>query len=96
MSRMMIGLIGMLMAGLAMAKLPPASEEAKAQAAAAKDKADWSSKVAAYQLCMTQDRIAAAYLKSKGGGKTSAATPACRHPGAYVVAAPAAAAPPKK
>jgi hypothetical protein len=96
MSKMMIGLIGMVMAGLAMAKLPPASEEAKAQAAAAKDKGNWSSKVADYQLCMTQDRIAAAYLKSHGGSHAPTATPACQKPRPYVVAAPAAAAPPKK
>jgi hypothetical protein len=96
MSRMTIGLFGMLMAGFALAKLPPASEEAKAKAAAVKDKGNWSSKVADYQLCMTQDRIAAAYLKSKGGSKTQTATPPCQSPGAYVVAAPTAAEPSKK
>jgi hypothetical protein len=96
MSKMMIGLIGILMAGPAMAKLPPASEEAIAKAAAEKDKGNWANQVAGYQLCMAQDRTAAAYLKSHVGSHAPTATPACQKPGPYVVAAPAAAAPSKK
>jgi hypothetical protein len=96
MSKILIGLIGILMAGLATAKLPPASEEAIAKAAAEKDKGNRASQVADYQLCMTQDRIADAYLKSHGGSHAPTATPACQKPEPYVVAAPAAAAPSKK
>jgi len=52
--------------GAAFAKLPPASEEAKAKAEEAKAKAAWSDKVAAYQLCLVQDRVAAHYRKTRG------------------------------
>ena len=38
--------------GLAYAKLPPPSEEAKAKAAEAKAKADHGDKVGAYKLCL--------------------------------------------
>jgi phage protein D len=80
--------------GVALAKLPPLSEEAKAKAAEAKAKADWSGKVAAYQLCRAQDRAAAAYSASmKQQGKEAkpgmAGAAACADPGPYVAAATA-------
>jgi hypothetical protein len=70
----------------AQAKLPTPSEEAKAAAAAAKDKQAWSDKVAAYKLCLSQDKIAAYYFKHKGAAapKLTVAVPACADPGPYV------------
>lgn len=87
--------------GQAQAKLPAPSDEAKAAAAAAADKAAWGNKVANYQLCKAQDKVAAQVLaQARAAGKTPqpAATPACADPGPYVAAqaapaAPAAAAP---
>ena len=69
-----------LTAGSAMAKLPPVSDEAKAKAAEAAAKTAWSDKVAGYQLCQSQDRVAAAYLaQARAAGKSvqPATTPAC-------------------
>lgn len=69
----------------AQARLPAPSEEQKAAAAAAKDKQAWTDKVAAYKLCLAQDRVAAYYFKSKGSGaKPPAAVAACADPGPYV------------
>lgn len=80
-----LALILLAAAGVAQAKLPAPTEEQKAAAAATKDKQAWSDKVAAYKLCLVQDRIAASYFKSKGGGgKPSAALPPCSDPGPYV------------
>jgi len=75
----------LLAAFAAHAKLPALTEEQKAAAAAAKDKAAWTDKVAAYKLCLAQDRVAAYYFKTKGSGaKPSAALPACADPGPYL------------
>ena len=83
----------------ALAKLPALSDEAKAKAAEAAAKTAWAGKVDNYQLCKSQDKVAASYYKSaKAAGKETkapaAALPACADPGAFVytVAAPAAAA----
>ncbi|MCP5280623.1 MAG: hypothetical protein H6930_03310 [Rhodoferax sp.] len=78
--------------GLVHAKLPVPvlSEEAKAAAAAAADKAAWGNKVAAFKLCQSQDRAAAHYLaQARAAGKQVAApveTPPCSDPGPYVAA----------
>ena len=48
-----------LLAGAALAKLPPLSDEAKAKAAEAAAKAAWTDKVGAYQLCQSMDKVAA-------------------------------------
>ncbi len=78
-----LGLLGLVVS--AQAKLPAPSDEAKAVAAAVKDKAAWADKVMAYQVCRAQDKVAAAYLKSKeGANKPSADLPACSDPGPYV------------
>lgn len=73
---------------LALAKLPPPSDEAKVKAAEAAAKAAWAGKVDAYQLCKAQDKVAADYFKSaKAAGKETrpaVATPACADPGAFV------------
>ena len=72
----------------ALAKLPPLSDEAKAKAAEAAAKAAWSDKVAAFQLCKSQDRVAAVYyadVKKEGKeAKPPVATPPCAEPGPFV------------
>lgn len=83
----------------ALAKLPALSDEAKAKAAEAAAKTAHGNKVAAYQLCKSQDKVAAHYYKTAKMAKTDAkpplATPACADPGPFVYtpagAAPAAA-----
>ncbi len=96
-------LIVSLLAGasvLALAKLPaPAADDAaKAKAAEAAAKAAWAGKVDAYQLCKSQDKVAASYFKTaKAAGKETKpapATPACADPGAFAYMPPAAAASP--
>lgn len=82
---------------LALAKLPPLNDEAKAKAAEAAAKTAWTGKVEAYQLCKAQDKVAASYYKSaKAAGKETkppAAAPACADPGAFSYAPPEAAKP---
>jgi hypothetical protein len=80
------------------AKLPAASDEAKAKAAEAAAKTAHNGKVDAYLLCKSQDKVAAKVNKSKD----KVATPPCADPGKFVYpppaapAAPVAAAPAKK
>ncbi len=75
-------------ASLAKLPTPVLTDEAKAKAAEAAAKTAWSGKVDAYQLCKSQDKVAAAYYKSaKAAGKETkppAAAPACADPGAFV------------
>jgi hypothetical protein len=84
-----------LCASAALAKLPPPSDEAKAKAAEAAAKTAWSGKVAAYQLCKTQDAVAAGYyagMKKAGKeAKPPVATPPCAEPGPFEYTPPAAA-----
>ena len=79
---------------LANAKLPAPSPEAKAKSDEAAAKAAWAAKVDAYQLCQSQDRVAAGYLKSAQAEgkpvKPGAATPPCTDPGVFAYS-PAAA-----
>jgi hypothetical protein len=83
----MTALALLALAGSAQAKLPVASDEAKATAAAAKDKAAWSDKVMAYQVCRAQDKVAAHYFATKAGAsKPAADLPACTDPGPYIAA----------
>ncbi|MDE2368175.1 MAG: hypothetical protein KGN16_04325 [Burkholderiales bacterium] len=81
----------LLAATTALGKLPPPSEEARAQAAAAAAKAEWSKRVAAYELCREQDRVAAAYFaharQEHKAVKPAVATPPCVSPGPYVAQA---------
>jgi len=79
----------------ALAKLPAPSDEAKAKAAEAAAKTAHAGKVDAYQLCKSQDKVAAHYRKSaKAAGKPVATAP-CADPGpfVYTAASTAAAAP---
>jgi hypothetical protein len=68
----------------AFAKLPPLSDEAKAKADETKNKSMWTDKVAAFQLCETQNRIAARYLQEKHKPKPAIEVPPCQNPGPYV------------
>ncbi len=87
-------LIAVAFAGTAAAKLPEPSEEEKAKAAETKAKADWSAKVAAYQLCKSQDKVVAHYqadaAKTGKDVKPGSSAAPCTDPGPY---APAASAP---
>lgn len=93
-----IGALVVVSCSAALAKLPPLSDEAKAKAAEAAAKAAWGDKVAAYQLCKSQDRVAATYAAdAKKAGKEvrpPTATPPCADPGPFVYTAPAAASAP--
>ena len=88
-----LALIGGLMAPLAVAKLPPLSDDAKAKAAEAAAKAAWGNKVADFQLCKSMDKAAAKYQATmKAAGKEvkpPADAPACADPGPFVAAPPA-------
>jgi hypothetical protein len=87
MKKITVALIALAASGVAFAKLPALSAEAQAAAAEAKDKTAWSDKVAAYQLCMAQDKVAKHYFKTKNtGGKPSGEVPTCANPGPYVPA----------
>jgi len=83
-------LSGLLLAvsSAALAKLPPLSAEAKAKAAEAAAKAAWAGKVDNYQLCKSQDKVAASYYKTAAAAgkptKPAATVPACADPGAFV------------
>ena len=84
-------LTGVLLAGfgLALAKLPAPQldDAAKAKAAETTAKAAWQAKLDGYQLCKSQDKVAAAYRK------TAAAAPAAKPMAAAAsAAAPAASA----
>jgi hypothetical protein len=71
----------------ATAKLPPPNDEAKAKAAEAAAKTAWTEKVGVYQLCKSQDRVAAKYMsEAKKAGKDvkpAAPTPSCAEPGPF-------------
>jgi hypothetical protein len=77
----------------ALAKLPAPSDEAKAKAVEAAAKTAWTGKVDAYQLCLSQDKVAAHYKKlpepklAKAPAKAASVAPAagaCADPGPFV------------
>ena len=76
------------LSGTAFAKLPALSDEAKAKAAETAAKATWAGKVDIYQLCKSQDQVAAQYYKAATASgkptKPAATTPPCADPGAFV------------
>ncbi len=106
MHRLLLALITTSFAGMALAKLPPLSDEAKAKAAEAAAKTAHNGKVDNYKLCLSMDKVAARYFaESAKAGKpvTRPDAPACADPGPFVpagatpaAAAPAPAAPAKK
>lgn len=79
---------------LALAKLPPLSEEAKAKAAETAARTAWTDKVAAYKLCQSMDRTASVYFaEAKKAGrdvKPATATAACADPGPFAYTPPSA------
>ena len=76
----------------AMAALPPLDDAAKAKAAEAAARTAWIDKVAAYQLCKSQDAVAAQYFaQMKQEGKPVSppiATAECADPGPYAAPTP--------
>jgi hypothetical protein len=98
MKRLIILSVLASLSGVAAAKLPPPSDEAKAKAAEAAAKAAHAGKVGNYQLCLSMDKVAARYVaESKKAGKDvkpAVGAPPCADPGPFVPAgAPAAPAP---
>lgn len=99
MRQLLIALISSTLAGAALAKLPPLSDEAKAKAAEAAAKTAHGGKVDAYKLCVSMEKVAARYQAeaAKAGKPVNkpTETPACADPGPFVPAGatPAAAAP---
>jgi hypothetical protein len=92
---------GLAFAAAGSAALPPPTPEQQAAAALSAAKAAHAGKVAAYQLCMSQTKIADQYIKeqkAKGKVYTPEATPPCVNPGPFVppAGAPVAAAAPAK
>jgi hypothetical protein len=86
-------------AGIALAKLPtPTLTDAqKAAATEAAAKTAHAGKVAAYELCESENRVAAKYItaeKAKGKAVTPQLTQPCVNPGPYQAAGAAAAAAP--
>ena len=91
----LVSAVLVLAGGLALAKLPPLDDAAKAKAAEAAAKAAWQAKVDGYQLCKVQDKLAAAY-KGKAPAKDpkAAAAPPASAPAAKPAVAAASAAVP--
>ena len=80
----MLSLVCAMGLGLAQAKLPPPSEEAKAKAEEAKAKAAYGDKLAAFQLCKSMDQVAQRYFKeSKARAGKPLETPPCQDPGPF-------------
>jgi hypothetical protein len=87
-----VGVIALGLSGLALAKLPPLSDEAKAKASEAAAKTAHGDKVNAYKLCQSMDRVAATYLadaKKAGKDVKPVATPPCTDPGPFAYTPPA-------
>jgi hypothetical protein len=101
MIRWMLTAAAVAASGLALAKLPPPDEAAKAKAADAAAKSAWQAKVDAFLLCKAQDRVAAKYKASHpevpkaqvAMASTTAAAPAAPTTAAAPATTTAAAAP---
>lgn len=85
-SSTLVALATALVAGSALAKLPPPSEEAKAKAAEAAAKAAWSAKANAFKACQIEDRLAKRYHASVKDAPAAIPTSACAEPGPTPVA----------
>jgi hypothetical protein len=70
------------------AKLPPPTDEAQAKAGEAKAKAVWTDKVAAYQLCKSQNKTAERYRKEHKQPPMEANVTKCEDPGPFVYSPP--------
>lgn len=89
----MVSLLSLvLVSGVAFAKLPAPSDEAKAKALETTAKTAWAGKVDGYLLCKSQNKTAVSYYKTaKATGKDTkpaAASPPCADPGAFVYPPP--------
>lgn len=90
-----IALCGLAFTAAGLAKLPAPTPEQQAAAALNAAKAAHAGKVDAYTLCLSQTKVADAYVrdqKAQGKVYTPEATPACVNPGPFVppTATPAA------
>jgi hypothetical protein len=98
MKRTLVLFVALLTAGIASAKLPAPSEEAKAKAAEAAARTAHGNKVADFQLCKSMNKTAAYYYeqakKANKDVKPPTATPDCADPGPFVYPPPAAGAAP--
>ena len=65
------------------AKLPAPTPEAKEAAALAAAKTAHGNKVADYQLCMAQDKVARTYATRPKAGEKPVEVPACKDPGKF-------------
>lgn len=79
-------------ATLALAKLPPLSDDAKAKAVETVARTSHTDKVGAYKLCQSMDKVAAYYIadakKSGKDVKPPTATPPCGDPGQFTFTPP--------
>jgi type II secretory pathway pseudopilin PulG len=91
--RVAVAILAGMLSSAALAKLPPLNDDQKAKAAEAKAKADWQAKVDAYQLCVSQERVARFYdasLKAKDKPVPQpVATAPCQDPGPFQAASAA-------
>lgn len=71
--RLVISACALAACGLALAKLPPQDDAAKAKAAETAARAAWQAKVDAFKLCNVQNRIASQFGKS--GARAGASVP---------------------
>lgn len=69
--RLVISACALAACGLALAKLPPQDDAAKAKAAETAARAAWQAKVDAFKLCNVQNRIASQFGKSGARAGTS-------------------------
>lgn len=90
--RKIIALLLLTASPVVFATLPPLSPEAKAKAEETAARAAWSAKVGNYQLCESQNKVAAEYYASaQAAGKPTKPplpTPPCQNPGPFTYAAP--------
>ena len=94
MKKLLVASLLLSIGAVSMAKLPAPSDEAKAKAAEAAAKTAWTGKVAGYELCKSQDKVAAHVQKTnKAQAGKPVATAPCADPGKFVYTPPEAAAP---
>lgn len=93
MKRFLLTAIALTASGLALSKLPPPDDAAKAKSAETAARAAWQAKVDAYRLCQAQDRVVAHYRRT-AAARPAVATPATPTAGASAPAAATAAAVP--
>jgi hypothetical protein len=75
MQKILVSAVIIAASSLALAKLPPPDDAAKAKAAEASAKAAWQSKVGAYQQCKVEDKLAAQHKSTAGKANAASAPP---------------------